>query len=472
MNTRPILLMGVLASAACTPSGDDGDALSTSSGDGMGSTTTGANGADWRPGTTGSDDDAGSTTAETGDPDPTDAESGDIDESQIVVDASALLGFTNHGNGTFTHHETSLVWVSDVECIPSTPWMNALSIAAAFPDPSPDACSVADGSSPGDWRLPNINELVTLTDFDFARPAVSPQTPLVNLGQGKHFWASTSHAETGVRQQARILESLDGHVRRAAKTSEVIGVLLIRDANDDELPTISAAAGPAEFAEATSIVLRGVDVLEQNVATSQTECYGVDGEDIECEGSGMDGELRRGYRTDGDRFVDNADGTVTDRWTEEVWMQAHSCLGFENFHPAQELLAELADPACGLSDGSVSGDWAVPSPKQFHQFSHWGQFAPAVEPGSPFSGVYTYRYWSSRLTAPTLGLQAWAFNMGNGVITTDSPAPDGQQWNMVGIRRHVGPQEIECEVLTAISPAEAIIECAGKGRRVQARLVL
>lgn len=354
--------------------------------------------------------------------------------------------------------------------MPDSTWTDALAVASGFPAAS-GACIVGDGSEPGDWHLPNINELVTLTDFDFSRPAISPDTPLSNIGSGKHLWSSTNYADSERLGQARVLESLDGHVRRADKSS-AHGVLLVRDARDEELPVIHPATPWDVLPEQPEIVLRGVEVLEQIVSTSQTTCHDEAGLEIDCEGTGADGELQRGYSTSGPRFVDNGDGTVTDAWTSEIWLRDHGCVGFQNFHPGQESGSAMADPMCGLSDGSIAGDWALPSPKQFHQFSHWGEFSPAVDPDSPFVGVYTYRYWSSRLTASTLGLQAWAFNMGNGVITTDDPDLAGQQWMIVTVKRHDGPQSIECVIETRISPTEAIIACSGKGRSVRARLRL
>lgn len=40
------------------------------------------------------------------------------------------------------------------------------------------------------WRLPNINELESLVDYDYARPAVTPGTPLTELQET--YWSSTT----------------------------------------------------------------------------------------------------------------------------------------------------------------------------------------------------------------------------------------------------------------------------------------
>jgi hypothetical protein len=64
-------------------------------------------------------------------------------------------------------------------------------------------------------------------------------------------------------------------------------------------------------------------------------------------------------------YTDNGDGTVTDNHTSLVWMKNHKLEGgtcdANTWEDALSYCSTLADGVDGLSDGSVAGDWRVPS---------------------------------------------------------------------------------------------------------------
>ena len=66
-----------------------------------------------------------------------------------------------------------------------------------------------------------------------------------------------------------------------------------------------------------------------------------------------------------DRFLDNGDGTVTDCMTELVWLQNVNCYGIQNWYEAMDSSAELNSGECGLTEGSVEGDWRLPTREDF-----------------------------------------------------------------------------------------------------------
>ena len=110
-----------------------------------------------------------------------DASSKDPDDPHFTVhcgltgqDGDARAGlvpphvrFTDNGDGTVTDNFTGLVWLRQANCIANTQpdWETALNLAAALPGTTFPLCGLGEGSFPGDWRVPNVNELMSLVDY-------------------------------------------------------------------------------------------------------------------------------------------------------------------------------------------------------------------------------------------------------------------------------------------------------------------
>jgi hypothetical protein len=108
---------------------------------------------------------------------------------------------------------------------------------------------------------------------------------------------------------------------------------------------------------------------------------------------------------DVDRFLDNEDGTVTDCRTDLVWLKDAYCYGEEylEWWSAGSAVAVLTDGGCGLTDGSIAGDWRLPTKEELQGIgtdppTTWWDRNPSVAwttPGSPFENVIPFFYWSS-----------------------------------------------------------------------------
>ncbi|MFH0343306.1 MAG: hypothetical protein ACHBNF_14550 [Chromatiales bacterium] len=59
--------------------------------------------------------------------------------------------------------------------------------------------------------------------------------------------------------------------------------------------------------------------------TGQTNCFDSIGQEISCEGTGQDAELRKGTSWPNPRFTDNGDGTITDNLTGLMWLKDANC---------------------------------------------------------------------------------------------------------------------------------------------------
>jgi len=91
--------------------------------------------------------------------------------------------FRNNRDGTVTDNFTGLIWLENVGCFGLRTWSQALSASNGLASGS---CGLSDGSSAGDWRLPNIYEILT---FRSTVPELHFEA-LVALGY--YFWSSTS----------------------------------------------------------------------------------------------------------------------------------------------------------------------------------------------------------------------------------------------------------------------------------------
>lgn len=97
--------------------------------------------------------------------------------------------FTDNGDGTVTDNLTSLIWLKNANCFVTwRSWLEALSLANGLGN---GACSLTDGSVPGMWRLPNINELHSLADLNNPSSGLPLGHPFINLSPN-NYWSSTS----------------------------------------------------------------------------------------------------------------------------------------------------------------------------------------------------------------------------------------------------------------------------------------
>ena len=139
----------------------------------------------------------------------------------------------------------------------------------------------------------------------------------------------------------------------------------------------------------------------------------------------------------GNRFVDCGNGTIKDTETELYWLKNADCF-LENWANANIKAKELAHGQCGLTDGSVPGDWRLPtvscpSGSTCEPADASGEFvlilAPSCGPpyildtsgngcwseGDPFSGVQSQLYWSGTTNVATTS-RAWFVILNSGII--------------------------------------------------------
>jgi hypothetical protein len=110
----------------------------------------------------------------------------------------------DNGNGTVTDSLTGLVWLKKADCI-NQAWTGAIAAVNSLAD---GQCGLADGSTPGSWRMPNRKEMQSLADrmqnnmadyfnetFFSGMTGVSTQPAIfTNIIGFQYYWTSTTNA--------------------------------------------------------------------------------------------------------------------------------------------------------------------------------------------------------------------------------------------------------------------------------------
>jgi hypothetical protein len=154
---------------------------------------------------------------------------------------------------------------------------------------------------------------------------------------------------------------------------------------------------------------------------------------------GQDGDLEKGVAWPNPRFTANVDnngdgdctdggetcnGTVTDNLTGLIWLKDANCYGTQTWANALSSANTLNSGECGLTDGSVEGNWRLPNVRELQSLVHYGVYDPAVPntagtakwtSGDPFTGVQSDNYWSST-TCASNSSYAWRGNLQFGSV--------------------------------------------------------
>jgi hypothetical protein len=124
------------------------------------------------------------------------------------------------------------------------------------------------------------------------------------------------------------------------------------------------------------------------------------------------------------RFIDNGDGTVTDKWSGLIWLKNANCYGTQTWEDAIQLVSNLAPIQCGLRDGSSRGDWRLATKEEWEAFVDKRYANPVLSnaevtgqwtEGDAFLGVQTNNwYWSANEN--TSRNTSWCLHFGEGEV--------------------------------------------------------
>ncbi|HEY8100601.1 MAG TPA: DUF1566 domain-containing protein [Burkholderiaceae bacterium] len=297
--------------------------------------------------------------------------------------------FTDNANGTVTDHLTGLIWLKNAGCYGAEVWSAALTHANQLAN---GACGLTDGSTAGQWRMPNANELESLIDVSQANPSVTSGHPFINISLTSAYWSSTTY--TAATSNAMSIRFTDGRW--------INGI----DPNDGSFNNAKTTSNNSLWA-VKSGGAGAIQVLATGVYAGQGGgSFGI----------GDDASLKNGAPLTSPRFVDNGDGTLSDTVTGLTWLKKADCIN-QSWSSALTTINGLASGQCGLTDGSTAGQWRMPNRQEMLSLS---DRAPTFPQADYFNGnggsvplpvifntfIVSDYYWTSTTDAADTN-QAW-----------------------------------------------------------------
>lgn len=292
--------------------------------------------------------------------------------------------FVDNQNGTVTDNLTGLVWLKNAGCFTPTVWANAITDANQLAN---GACGLSDGSTAGQWRMPNVGELESLIDVSTSNPAITVGNPFVNVSNAT-YWSSTTYygGEEG-SPNAWAIRFADGRYINDTSSN-------VKATSNNAVWVVKGSGGGAVTLQSTGAYVPFA--------------------------SGDDGTVASGAPLTYPRMRDNGNGTVTDTVTGLVWLKQADCIN-QTWTGAVAAINTLANGQCGLSDGSTAGSWRMPNRNEMQSLADRGlnnhadyfssNFVSAnatINSQAPvFNNFIQFQYYWTSTTNAALTNEAW-----------------------------------------------------------------
>ncbi len=307
---------------------------------------------------------------------------GDI-QAGVTWPASRFSVGTDCINDTLT----GLMWARNGNLAGDTmTWLEALAYVEAL-----GLCGYTD------WRLPNTNEMESLSYAGEGDPRVwlAAQGFTDVLRPYADYWSSTTAAYSLTRAWATQIEN-NGLPLTLPKNNSLYGRVL---------PVRGNTNPPAALWE-----------------TGQVDCYDNAGAPVSCSGTGQDGEYQAGVAWPAPRFTDHGNGTVSDELTGLMWTANANAPGPAACNPGGYKTWEGGfDYVKCLNTRAYLGysDWRIPNIKEIRSLVDYSQSNPALPVGHPFTNVqleYGYRSSTTATYSPGLENYSWGLDISDGTI--------------------------------------------------------
>lgn len=132
------------------------------------------------------------------------------------------------------------------------------------------------------------------------------------------------------------------------------------------------------------------------------------------------------------RFIDNNDGTITDKQTKLVWIKNITPFGQKSWEEALLVPETVHNGFYGLTDGSKVGDWRIPTVNELNSLLNYELCDPAID-RDVFIGVQSSYYWSSTPYSYHPAY-AWVVDLSNGGVGYGSKTYTYYVWLVRSLR--------------------------------------
>jgi hypothetical protein len=243
---------------------------------------------------------------------------------------------------------TGLVWLRNA---------NAAVFAIDWPEALDHVAAMNESGQLGhaDWRLPNRRELRSLLSCATRSPALPVGHPFLQVNTGWYWTSTTSAMAPAYAWRVQ----MDGGRMFYGKKTDYALVWPVRG---------ESAVLPA---------------------TGQTQCYGLDGNVIDCDGNPaglQDGAMRTGAPWPRPRFHEDGDD-IHDALTDLVWTRSANLARIPTSWPeALDLVAAMAD--------AEGRPWRLPTINELESLVDASRHSPALPRDNPFTD-WQEAYWSS-----------------------------------------------------------------------------
>ncbi len=196
------------------------------------------------------------------------------------------------------------------------------------------------------------------------------------------------------------------------------------------LPALAGAGVPVGEINASHADRSQVEA--RPLVTGQTDCDGGNGRLGSCasaQPAEQDGSLSKGVRHD---YVDNRDGTITDRATGLMWetlvkdASIHDGDRLYSWYEALDAKIRALNTGPGFAGHK---DWRLPNVNELHSLVDYGRRNPSIDPlfnragdncaDSNCSETKPFHYWSST-SSQARGSSAWLVSFEGGYVITDA----------------------------------------------------